>query len=150
MGPNRWGESERSFGPGGTVMCPLLVSPLVMSKDDKRDARDDVGVRIFTPIAILPGWEPGEPIEEYYELNKRNFEEIDGSVKHPDTDVVYEQVPDGVGPYVKQHHETDLVAIPHARESYLADTEDDFDAIRLPCFDEPGSTRRANSAICWC
>jgi allantoin racemase len=98
----------------------------------------DSGLRILTPIAILSGWEPGNPTEEPYEVNENNFEEIDASVTNPDTEVVYKRVEDGIGPYVKQHHETDLVAVSHARESFIADTQGEFDAIRLPCFDEPG------------
>lgn len=101
--------------------------------------KSDDTIRIATPITILAGWKEGEDLDrrEPYETYVDMIEERDAEAIGPDTEVVYQEVEDAVGPHVKIHHERDLAAIPAARAARAAE-EEGFDAVRLICFDEPG------------
>jgi len=65
------------------------------------------------------------------------YREKNEDIVHDDTEIVYRVAPDAVGPHVEQHHEKGLAAVPHSRKAYFDDQEE-VDAIRLPCFSEPG------------
>jgi len=82
---------------------------------------------------------PGEP---YTPFPHRNLE----AYADPDTEIIYREVPDAIGPHVEQYHERDLCAIPYARSAYEADQEGDFDAVMIGCFAEPGM--RAARELC--
>lgn len=94
-------------------------------------------LEIFVPITILPGWKEGKPKEDFEENAVEYYRERDESVVNENTEITYRVASDAVGPHVEQYHEKSLAAIPHSREAHDADGEG-YDAIRLPCFSEPG------------
>jgi len=93
---------------------------------------DEKKIRILSPGAIAAGWMPGEPRPK--RETGLSYEEF----KDPDTEVVYRDQPDAMGPHVEQSFERDLAAIPYARAAYEADQEGSFDAVMIGCFEEPG------------
>lgn len=95
-------------------------------------------IRILNPGAILPGWRPGEPKEAKpkYSIVSQSVREME-TAKDPDTEIVYKDVLDAVGPHVEQYHEADLAGIVYAREALKAE-KDGFDGVMIVCFAEPG------------
>lgn len=93
-------------------------------------------IRILCPIAILPGWTSGEPRFKIELLSVTSDREVKDAID-PDTEIIYEEAPDAIGPYVEQYHEADLAGIIYAREALKAENEG-FDAVMIHCFDEPG------------
>lgn len=94
-------------------------------------------IRILEPIVILPGWREGEPKQKYHAMIKSYFKAEYDRVKDPDTEIVFREVPDAIGPNVEQHHESDLAGLLFAREAFKAEQEG-FDAVHIGCFGEPG------------
>lgn len=94
-------------------------------------------IRIFEPLAILPGWREGEPTLKHHDLFKSYVEAEYKNVKDPETEIVYGKVPDAIGPHVEQYHEADLAGLLFAREASEAEQEG-FDAVLIGCFCEPG------------
>lgn len=93
-------------------------------------------IRILCPIAILPGWRPGEPRIKVELLSVTSGREVEAAID-PDTEIVYREAPDAIGPYVEQYHDADLSGIIYAREALKAEN-DGFDAVMIHCFAEPG------------
>jgi allantoin racemase len=94
-------------------------------------------IRILCPIAILPGWREGELRSKYHALHVSYFEDEFKAVKDPNTEIVYKEVPDAMGPHVEQYHESDLAGLLFAREAFKADQEG-FDGVIIGCFCDPG------------
>jgi len=90
-------------------------------------------IRILCPRAILPGWSKGKTRSKFYAPPNSEME----SAKDPDTEIIYREIPDAIGPYVSQAHTTDLAGIIFAREALKAEKEG-FDATIIGCFAEPG------------
>lgn len=88
-------------------------------------------------MAILPGWREGEPKGKYYEMFKSRFQAKYEQVKNPETEIVYREIPDVIGPHVEQSHEADIAGLLFAREAFKAEQEG-FDAVHIGCFAEPG------------
>lgn len=91
-------------------------------------------IRILIPRGILSGWREGEPkpkLEQYWVPKELE------AVKDADTELVFKDVPDAIGPHVIQDHEADLVGVLYAREAFKAEKEG-FDGVFPTCFAEPG------------
>jgi allantoin racemase len=96
-------------------------------------------IRIAIPRGILSGLVEGDPRfelgseDDAYSKTIRELE----VAKEPDTELVFIDVPDAIGPHVMQEHESDLVGVTYAREALKAE-EAGFDGVYPTCFAEPG------------
>lgn len=66
-------------------------------------------------------------------------------MKDSNTEIVYRELPDAMGPHVEQSHEADVAGLLYAREAFKAQQEG-FDAVHIGCFADPGM--RAARELC--
>jgi len=70
-------------------------------------------------------------------MTKSRHEAEYEEVKDEDTEVVYGEIPDAIGPHAEQAQEVDLVGLLYAREAMKAE-EEGFEAVQIAYFLEPG------------